>query len=201
MPPDFSSIDAVISLGGPMNVYEEEPYPFLKEENEFLQKVVEKEIPLLGVCLGSQLIAKAVGAKVKKSPVKEIGWFEVALTEEGKSDSLFQGIDPTLCVFQWHEDTFDIPAGGKLLATSQGCPHQAFKVGSGAYGLQFHVEITDQDIAAWVDAYFSKGDPGAVNKKERMILEYQEKKEAFARQSEKIYENFLQRILNKTTSP
>ena len=88
LPTDFSSIEAVVSLGGPMNVYEEEKYPFLKKENEFLQKVIEKEIPFLGICLGSQLLAKAAGAKVRSSPEKEIGWSEVVLTKEGKKRSV-----------------------------------------------------------------------------------------------------------------
>ena len=113
---------------------------------------------------------------------------------------MFHGIDPTLSVFQWHEDAFDIPPGGQLLATSQGCSHQAFKVGGCAYGLQFHVEITAQDIATWSDAYFSKDTPGFMDKKARMILEYQEKKEAFIRQSEEIYHNFFCLALAKMSS-
>lgn len=109
LPKDFSSIDSLIILGGPMNVYEEEEFPFLKEENTFIKKALEKEIPILGICLGAQLLAKACGAKVTKAAEKEIGWYRVSLTEDGKRDRLFAGIERYMRVFQWHEDTFELP--------------------------------------------------------------------------------------------
>src|SRR6185436_14634873 len=117
LPDDFSNIEAVVSLGGPMNVYEEDKFPFLKEEDRFLKKAIKEEVPLLGICLGSQLMAKACGVKVFKSPVKEVGWFKVQLKEAGQKDPLFKSVTPEFDVFHWHEDMFEIPKDGMFLAT------------------------------------------------------------------------------------
>jgi GMP synthase-like glutamine amidotransferase len=149
LPGDLSEIEGVVSLGGPMNVYEEKEFPFLKEEDIFIKEAVKKEIPFLGICLGSQLIAKACGARVRKSPVKEVGWFKVALEPTVEDDPLFEGLAGSLEVFQWHEDTFDIPSGGVLLAKGGDCPHQAFRIGRSVYGIQFHIEVTERIIADW----------------------------------------------------
>lgn len=118
LPNSLSDTSAVIILGGPMNVYEEDKYLFLKQEDEFLKEVIEKGLPALGFCLGAQLIAKAKGALVKKNPQKEIGWFKVSVTGEGSSDPLFQGFQGEFDVFQWHGDTFNIPEGAVRLAES-----------------------------------------------------------------------------------
>jgi len=140
--------DVIISMGGPMNVYEEEQYPFLKDETNLLKKALALKIPVLGICLGAQMIAKAAGARVVRSPDKEVGWFNVKLTDLGRSDRLFLGAPNEFEVFQWHGDMFEIPIGGGLLASSQLCPHQALRFGSG-YGLQFHVEVTREMLADW----------------------------------------------------
>ena len=128
-PKTWATPQGVVILGGPMNVYQEREYPFLKKEDLFIKDVLREEVPLLGICLGAQLLAKASGAEVSKSPYKEIGWYDVELTEEGRRDSLFRGLGPTLSVFQWHEDTFAVPDGGVLLATGTLCRNQAFRVG------------------------------------------------------------------------
>ncbi len=158
LPSDLSDIKAVISLGGPMNVYEEDKFPFLKDEDKLLKEALRNEIPILGVCLGAQLLAKASGAKVVKAKEKEIGWHEVKLTAEGKIDPLFAGFPPELKVFQWHEDTFDIPLEGILLAGSKVCPNQAFRVGENAYGLQFHLEVAPDMIESWIFRYKGNAD-------------------------------------------
>src|SRR3989338_11249902 len=101
-PNDLSQVEAVICMGGPMNVYEEGKFPFLKNENLFIQRILKDKIPFLGICLGSQLLAKACGAQVAKAPKKEIGWFPVELTGEGKADPLFKGLSGSFEVFQWH---------------------------------------------------------------------------------------------------
>ena len=134
-----------------MNVYEEAKYPFLKLEDAFIKKTIDKGVSL-GICLGAQLLSKAMGAKVVKAPQKEIGWFEVNITDEGKKDSVFKGAKPTLRVFQWHEDMFEIPNGGVLLADSKNGINQAFKFGKNAYGFQFHIEVTGEIISKWVNA-------------------------------------------------
>jgi GMP synthase-like glutamine amidotransferase len=108
--PDIKECEGVVILGGPMNVYEEQKFSFLRDEDAFLKKVIQERIPALGICLGAQLLAKACGAVVKRSPVKEIGWYPIKLTPQAKSDLLFSGLDDDLDVFQWHEDTFEIPS-------------------------------------------------------------------------------------------
>ena len=146
---------AVISLGGPMNVYEEETYPFLKAEDAFIQEVVAAGIPFLGICLGGQLLAKAVGGCVTRNPVKEIGWHAVELDQPGQRDPLFAGLPDRLPVFQWHGDTFSLPSGAVRLARSDACQNQAFRFGFGgiAYALQFHLEVTPTLIDQWVRQY------------------------------------------------
>jgi GMP synthase (glutamine-hydrolysing) len=150
LPENLGHVAAVIMLGGPMNVYEEEPYPFLRDEDRLIKQVLKEEIPFLGICLGAQLLAKACGARVMKAARKEIGWYNVELTSEGLRDRLFKGVVPPLTVFQWHEDTFDVPESGRLLCRSEIVPNQAFRVGSCAYGLQFHVEVSHEMVETWM---------------------------------------------------
>ncbi|MGC8659124.1 MAG: type 1 glutamine amidotransferase [Desulfomonilaceae bacterium] len=148
LPSDALGYDAIISMGGPMNVYEEDKYPFLKTETRLLKKALELKIPILGVCLGAQMLAKAAGARVVKSPHEEVGWFKIRLTDLGRLDRLFLGTPSEFEVFQWHGDMFEIPVGGGLLASSDLCPHQSIRFGSG-YGLQFHVEVTRNMLSEW----------------------------------------------------
>lgn len=148
LPATAEGYDAIISMGGPMNVYEEDNYPFLKDETVLLHDAIQRGCPVLGVCLGAQMIAKAAGARVTDSPKKEVGWLPVHITDSGSEDLLFRGLPGTLEVFQWHGDMFHIPQAGSLLATGDDCPHQAFRVAN-AYGLQFHVEVTRDILASW----------------------------------------------------
>ncbi len=191
LPEDFSDISAVVVLGGPMNVYEENQYPFLVQEHIFIQEVLKKQIPFLGICLGSQLLAKAAGAKVVKSPVKEIGWYNVQLTPEGQKDPLFKGFKENEPIYHWHGDMFEIPSEGNLLATAQGCPHQAIKVGANAYGLQFHVEVTDKSIKEWCDEYCQNDLPGRPEHAQNMLNDYVRYEQQFRSQANRLYENFL----------
>ncbi len=193
LPKLTKDVDAIVILGGPMNVYEEDKYSFLKAEDQFIKEVLAQEIPFMGICLGSQLLSRAAGSTVGKSPVKEVGFFDVELTKDGKSDLLFKGLENKINIYHWHEDMFNIPAGGKLLATAKGCPHQAFKVGPCAYGLQFHVEVTDISINEWATEYI-KDHAELKIKMERMMADYVVKKREFDQTAEKIYENFLEII-------
>ena len=139
----------LVVLGGPMNVDEVDRYPFLKFDVEWIRQAMEAEMPLLGICLGAQLIAKALGAKVYKNRVKEIGWYPIQWRLAAGDDRLFarSGSDT---VFQWHGDTFDLPAGAVWLASGSSCQNQAFRWGANAYALQFHIEMTAAMIEAWI---------------------------------------------------
>ena len=187
----FAGLRAVVVLGGPMNVDQEKEFPFLKAENIFIKEVLKQEIPFLGICLGSQLLSKACGGAVVKSPVKEIGWSKIRLTPDGLKDPFFKEFDPGVEIYQWHEDMFEIPGNGVLLATGEGCPHQAFRAGKNAYGIQFHIEITDQSIREWSDEYCRKDLPGREEQRRQMIDGYRKNQKDFRRQSVKMYENFL----------
>ncbi|HMB44282.1 MAG TPA: type 1 glutamine amidotransferase, partial [Candidatus Methanoperedens sp.] len=143
--PDISDFDWLVIMGGSMNVYEEDKFPWLTEEKHFIAKAIEANKILLGVCLGSQLIADVLGGKVSKSQYKEIGWFPVSLTREARDSSIFGGLPGTFTAFHWHGDTFKIPQGAKRMAQSEGCMNQAFECGR-AIGLQFHLEYSKRSI-------------------------------------------------------
>ena len=145
--PDPSRYAGLIFMGGPMSV--NDGLPYLEQEAGWIAEAVEAGRPVLGVCLGAQLIAKALGARVYRNAVKEIGWFDIELTGEGARDPLFTGAGPRETVFHWHGETFDLPAGARWLASSADCPHQAFRVGANVYALQFHLEVTPEMIADW----------------------------------------------------
>jgi GMP synthase-like glutamine amidotransferase len=145
--PDISQAAGIVILGGPMSVNDD--LPWLREEQRLIGQALAQNQPILGICLGSQLIAKSLGATVYRNPVKEIGWFEIRLTDDASFDPLFAGLSATETVFHWHGETFDLPPGAVLLAGSEGCPHQAYRVGATVYGLQFHLEVTPEMIADW----------------------------------------------------
>lgn len=190
LPEDLSGIQAVVCLGGPMNVYEEEQYPFLKREDSLIRKVIEEDVPFLGICLGSQLLAKANGARVSRAREEEIGFSQVRLTEEGMRDPLLKGVPSEMEVFQWHGDTFDIPAQAAWLARGAVCPHQAFRVRRCAYGVQFHVEITGKNIQEWAEAYLDLSTAAHRLKKDALLTRYAQRKEKFHQTAEQIYNNF-----------
>jgi len=142
-------VEGLVVMGGPMGAYERDKHPFLAEESSLIAELVRRDRPVLGVCLGAQLLAQALGARVFPGHGPEIGFGFVELTAEGKRDAVFGPDGPSVPVFHWHADTFDLPAEATLLASSAEYPHQAFRFGTHAYGLQFHVE-PDSDIwSAW----------------------------------------------------
>ncbi len=153
VPSDPGNYSGMIILGGPMNVYEEDKFTYLKDEDILIKKAVKNDMPVLGICLGGQLIAKATGAKVKKGTKKEIGWYDLKLTKDSRQDKVFNSLPGTIKVFQWHGDTFDIPDGALHLAGSELFPNQAYRVGSSIYGLQFHLEVTQEMINRWISEY------------------------------------------------
>ena len=137
----------LIFLGGPMSVNDELGY--IREEVRMIERALQAGTPVLGVCLGAQLLARALGARVYRNAVKEIGWFPVTWMPATDSDPVFTGLSGRDEVFHWHGETFDLPAGTARLASSEACRNQAFRYGQNAWGLQFHLEVTPEMIDAW----------------------------------------------------
>jgi GMP synthase-like glutamine amidotransferase len=191
--PKLEGFTHIVILGGPMNVYEEDRYPFLREEDLFIKEAIQRGKIILGICLGAQLIAKALGAKVFKAPVKEIGWHDVSLTRIGLQDPLFSKLPRTFPVFQWHEDTFEVPKSGKLIATSSSVPHQAFRYGDNACGLQFHLEVTEKMIKEWMEIYKDENEDAQTSpiSKAEILTETEIKIETYTRRGISFLTNFF----------
>ncbi|MFZ3058840.1 MAG: type 1 glutamine amidotransferase [Candidatus Methanoperedens sp.] len=143
--PDMSDFDWLFIMGGSMNIYEEEKYPWLSEEKNFIAEAIAGKKIVLGVCLGSQLIADVLGGRVSRNKSKEIGWFPVSLTGEARNSPVFNTLPNTFTAFHWHGDTFKIPPGAVRIAESEGCANQAFEYGR-VIGLQFHIEYSVESI-------------------------------------------------------
>ncbi len=143
--PDPSAFDALVIMGGPMGVYDNH-YPWMTPEKKWIESVIGTAKPVLGICLGAQLLADVLGARVYPNVHREIGWFPIRKTEPGKKSALLGGLPDTLTAFHWHGDTFDIPDGAVHLMESDAAPHQAFQAGA-ILGLQFHLEVTSESIA------------------------------------------------------
>lgn len=150
--PDFDSVSGLIALGGEMNVDRIDDYPFLERGRQLLAEAAEREIPVLGICLGAQLLARALGAEVKPSPVKEVGFYEVTATRAGAGDPVLAAFAPAMRVFQFHEDAFELPEGAELLFEGEMVPNQAFRFGPSAYAVQWHFEVTEAIVSDWCEA-------------------------------------------------
>ena len=153
--PELGDLDAVVVMGGPVGAYEESAYPWLTAEQQLLRAAVSSGTPVFGVCLGAQLLAASMGARVYRAPTPEVGVLEVALTVAGREDPVAGALPRSFLTLQWHSDTFDLPPGAVRLASSPAYPNQAFRIGATAYGVQFHLEVTDAMADEWggVPAY------------------------------------------------
>lgn len=138
--PSLNDFDWLVIMGGPMNIYEEKKYPWLVREKRFIEKAINRQKVVLGVCLGAQLIADILGGKVYKNKHKEIGWHPVYLTEDGEKSTIFKALPKRFIAFHWHGDTFSLPKGCVRTAESKGCLNQAFEYNLNVVGLQFHLE-------------------------------------------------------------
>jgi GMP synthase-like glutamine amidotransferase len=147
-PADFAGL---VVMGGTMNVDQTDRFPFLAVEVGWLRQAARAGLPTLGICLGAQLLARSLDARVYPNAVREIGWYQIELTPAGLADCLLKGSPPRPTVFHWHGDTFDLPEQAVLLAKGETCPHQAFRHGR-SYGLQFHPEMTAEMVDAWLGA-------------------------------------------------
>jgi GMP synthase-like glutamine amidotransferase len=146
--PDLKNIDLLVVMGGPMSVNDKDEFPWLVSEKQFIREAINSGKPVLGICLGAQLIAGAAGARVYRNPLKEIGWFPIyGISSEDRSIFSFP---PAVEVFHWHGETFDLPSGAICLAKSDGCENQAFQIGKSVIGLQFHLETTSKDAREMV---------------------------------------------------
>ncbi len=143
-PATVDGFDWLIVMGGPMNIYQYRDYPWLRAEKRVIRDAVAANKRVLGVCLGAQLIADAMGGKVYQNDEREIGWFPVTAVPEGAGSPF--AFPPAVTVFHWHGDTFSLPPSGVWLARSKGCEHQAFTLGPRVLGLQFHLEMTPEDV-------------------------------------------------------
>lgn len=148
--PDLGEIDLLIIMGGPFSVNDEEEFLWLKAEKLFIKDAIKRKIPILGICLGAQLIASALGKKVYRNSEKEIGWFPIKSVDRTSTGELFQ-FPKEMTVFHWHGETFDLPDDAMLLATSKGCKNQAFQLGRNVLGFQFHLEATPATVREMID--------------------------------------------------
>jgi GMP synthase-like glutamine amidotransferase len=158
--PDREDIDGLIVMGGPMGVRDEDRYPWLEPEKALIAETIALRRPVLGICLGAQLIAAVLGAKVYPNAAKEIGWFPVTRTPAAAGHRLGRHLPERFTAFHWHGDTFDLPKGAVHLAQSAACRHQAFAFGQNVLALQFHLESDAQSVAALVDHCAEELQPG-----------------------------------------
>ncbi len=165
--PNLDGINLVVAMGGPMSVNDEAILPWLIEEKRFLREAIQRGIPVLGICLGAQLIAAALGARVYPGAHREIGWFEIERTSPPGSSFTFPEKSE---VFHWHGETFDLPSGSLRLARSMACENQAFQLGSHVIGLQFHLETTPGSARALVDHCGDELIPGKFAQSAESIL-------------------------------
>lgn len=153
IPAKINGAKGLIVMGGPMGVYEQEQYPYLRDELRLIERTVVAKKPVLGVCLGSQLLAHALGGEISKRSQKEIGWYLVRLTEEATKDPLWSNVPSEFTAFHWHGDVFSLPEGATSFASSALTDHQAFRYGANAYGLLFHLEVTKSLIDSMVKTF------------------------------------------------
>jgi GMP synthase-like glutamine amidotransferase len=153
--PALRTFDAIVAMGGPMSVNDEVELPWLVTEKRLIAAAVADGVPYFGACLGVQLLAASLGAKVFAGPEPEVGILPVELTDEGRVDPVIGGLEGQILTLQWHGDTFDLPVGAVRLASSPEYPNQAFRYGSSAYGIQFHIEVSAAMAEEWarVPAY------------------------------------------------
>jgi GMP synthase (glutamine-hydrolysing) len=169
--PSLDGYHGLVVLGGPMSVNDDDRFPHLTTEMKLIEQAMKRNLPVLGICLGAQLIAKTLGAGVYPNDEKEIGWYDVSPTREAGSDPLLVEFRETEKIFQWHGDTFDIPKSAVHLAFSPLCANQAFRYGENVYGFQFHLEVDEPMIKRWlrvsenreeIESLLGKVDPGGI---------------------------------------
>lgn len=163
VPRAISDYGAVLVCGGPMNVEDDEQFPWLREEIEFLRELLPGEMPILGICLGAQILAKAANARVHDASEAEIGWYEVETTDAGRADCVSSVLPPRFHAFQWHKQMHTLPQGATILAQNR-IGIQAYRIGSSVWGVQFHPEVTQSIVQQWLsfDGWPSPGNASSI---------------------------------------
>jgi GMP synthase-like glutamine amidotransferase len=184
--PSLEETTAVIVLGGAMCANDDRGHPFLVQVKGLIREMAAHSVPYLGICLGGQLLAAALGGKVVANRWGELGMLEVELTTAGREDRLFAGLSSRYATFQWHHDSFDMPAEGILLASSPACPNQAFRIGSCAWGIQFHPEMTEEIIRAWC-----AWDRATKGRADELVAAWQAE-ESYGLTASRLLENFVE---------
>lgn len=149
--PDPTNYHALIIMGGPQHAPDDQQYPYLEDEKKQIRRAVEQDLPILGICLGAQLLSLALGGTVQKHHTSELGFYQVELTDSGKADPLFQGLPGYQQIYHWHSDVFSLPGEAIQLAINQIAENQAFRYGKWAYGLQYHIELTPDMLDTWLN--------------------------------------------------
>lgn len=170
--PDISDIDWLIVMGGSMSVHDEEQFPWLSEEKQFIRQAIEAGKTVLGICLGSQLISSALGARVYQNKDKEIGWLDIEWTCFAKTSKLFFDMEGRSKVFHWHGDTFDLPENAIHLAYSRGCKNQAYVYNGKVLAMQFHLELTLTSMQQMIESGREELTSGKYVQNEQEILTY-----------------------------
>jgi GMP synthase (glutamine-hydrolysing) len=169
IPRDLGDAAGLVVMGGPMGVYESERYPYLADEMRLIEQALRAGCPILGICLGSQLLASVLGSSVAKGKQKEIGWHRITLTADAFIDPLFKGLESSFIGLHWHGDIFDLPRSAISLASSELTQHQAFRHGASAYGLLCHMEATREIVEGMVRSF--PEELAEVNLTARAVLE------------------------------
>jgi GMP synthase (glutamine-hydrolysing) len=192
--PDWRGFDAIVAMGGPMGAVDEDEHPWLVDEKRLIAEAVRSGLPFWGVCLGVQLLAASLGARVYPGSAPEVGLLPVTLTDEALADPVFAGMPDELLSLQWHGDTFDLPDGATRLAGSPAYPNQAFRVGAAAYGVQFHLEVSPALAREWADvpAYAESLErvlgPGALD---RLLAELEASADGVLSDGRRLFERWL----------
>jgi GMP synthase (glutamine-hydrolysing) len=193
-PREIADYDAVLTFGGAMHADQEGGYPWLRFEKDFLAAMLDDGMPILAVCLGTQVLADAAGGEARRASEPEIGWFEVEVTEEGAADPVIGPLAPSFTGFQWHSYEAIPPEGAVILARTPVCP-QAYRIGDRVWGIQFHAEVTAPDLSSWIDDYESDEDAVRIGvDPERLHAETEPRIEGWNRLGRELCGRFLDAI-------
>ena len=196
--PERREFDAIVAMGGPMSVSDDAELPWLSAEKEFVGAAVRAGMPFWGVCLGGQLLAASLGARVYEGEQPEIGVLSVELTGEGRRDPVFSALPHSILALQWHGDTFDLPAGAVRLACSRAYPNQAFRY-SNAYGVQFHLEVSPEMAREWMKVPEAASALERTIGRETMLREVDEHADEMLAYGRTLFERWLERVVRTSS--